>query len=56
MFKVWFTNFGYFSADESGTLKGAYLVCRQAGFQAQVYSPGGSIVATYCPMTGWRKV
>lgn len=56
MFKVWFTNFHYFSANESETLEGARLVCRRAGFQAQVYSPKGEIVATYCPMAGWREL
>ena len=56
MLKVWFTNFGYFSAHESGTLEDAHHLCRRAGFQAQVYSPSGSVVATYCPLAGWRKV
>lgn len=46
---------GYFSTDESGTLEGANLVCSRAGFQAQVYSPNGNVVATYCPLARWRK-
>jgi hypothetical protein len=56
MFKVWFTNFGYFSVDECSALEGAHRVCRRAGFQAQVYSPDGNVVATFCPMAGWREV
>jgi len=54
MWKVFFTNFGWFSARESETVERAVRVARDAGFQCQIYSPQGQVVATWCPIGGLR--
>jgi hypothetical protein len=54
MWKVFFINFGWFSARESKTIEKAKRVARDAGFQSAIYSPEGEIVATFCPMAGMR--
>ena len=51
MFKVFFINFGYYSANESDTLEGAKKIARKAGFQSRI-EHNGTIVATFCPMNG----
>jgi hypothetical protein len=56
MWKVFFINFGWFSARESNNVEQAVRVARDAGFQSQIYSPQGEIVATYCPLAGLRYV
>ena len=52
-FRIFLTNFGYYSQEEPDTLDGAKDVCRRAGFQATV-EQNGKTVATYCPLWGFR--
>lgn len=54
MWKVYFTNLGWFSSREGNTVEQATRIARDAGFQAQIYSPAGEIVATFCPSAGLR--
>ncbi len=56
MFKVFFTNFGYYSANERPTLEEAKVVARKAGFQSSITSPEGKVVASYCPLLGMREM
>lgn len=52
MYKVFFINFGYASANEGKSLDEAIKIARRAGFQSTIYSPEATIVATYCPISG----
>lgn len=54
MFKVWFVNFGYYSANEASTLEEAKMLCKRAGFQSTVEDSEGNTVASYCPISGWE--
>ncbi len=54
MFKVHFTNFGYYSANERETLEEAKKVARKAGFQSTIHDPSGEQVASFCPIAGLR--
>lgn len=54
MYKVYFVNFGYYSANESATLEGARDIARKAGFQSRVDGPDGRPVASWCPIGGWN--
>jgi hypothetical protein len=54
MFRVFFTNFGYFSQDGGATEEDARAIAKRAGFQSQITNPQGDIVATYCPLAGFR--
>ena len=56
MFRIYFTNFGYYSANESVDQAGAEKIARQAGFQSQIQAPDGTVRATYCPAVGIRKL
>lgn len=54
-FRVYFTNFQYYSARECDTLEGARKVARDAGFQS-VIEENGSAVASFCPIGGFRTI
>jgi len=54
MFKVWYSNFRYFSQDEWETFEDAVRHARQGGFQASIYK-GDHLVASFCPIAGVRK-
>jgi len=56
MWRVFFVNFGYFSANEGTTVEDAVRVARKAGFDAAIYSPEDQIVATYCVIGGLRWI
>jgi len=56
MYKVYFYNFGYFSANESATFEGAEKVARKAGFCSTVVDPNGNTVGSYDPIGGFRTV
>ncbi len=58
MYKVFFVNFGYYSANVAGTLDEAKAVCRKAGFQSVVedHTQNGAMVASYCPIAGWKLI
>lgn len=55
MFRIFFTNFGYYSQHEGRTLDEAREICRRACFQASVVRDGVT-VATYCPISGFRDL
>jgi hypothetical protein len=54
MWRVFFVNFGYFSANEGKSVEEAVKIARRAGFDAQIYSPSEQIVATYDVIGGLR--
>lgn len=54
MFRVFFSNFGYYSQYEGKTLDEAKSICRKACFQARI-EENGVLVATYCPLAGFRN-
>jgi hypothetical protein len=56
MWKVYFCNFGYYSANEGGSFEEAVKIAQRAGFQAQIYDPSGSVFATWCPMAGVQRL
>ena len=62
VFRVYFTNFDYYSANEAETLDKAKDIARRAGFQSQIvayaYSgaPTGETVMTFCPMVGFTPI
>jgi hypothetical protein len=56
MWKVYFCNFWYFSANEGRDLKEAVAIAKRAGFSSQIYDPSSEIVATWCPMVGLRML
>ena len=51
-YRVYFINFGYYSANESTSLEGARKIAKNAGFQS-VIECRGTQVATYCPLAGF---
>lgn len=51
-YRIYFTNFQYFSYNEAPTLDEAIKAARSAGFQSSIYSPDNEIVASYCPIGG----
>lgn len=53
MFRIYFINFGYYSANEAADLVGAKKIAQTAGFQSRVEDANGDVVATYCPAFGW---
>lgn len=55
MFKVRFVNFGYYSAQTGQTLDEAKKIARRAGFQSAIETEEGSVVASYCPVAGFRS-
>jgi hypothetical protein len=54
-YKIFFTNFGYFSSNEGESIEHAISLARNAGFQSVVYSPEEKAVASYCPIAGARQ-
>jgi len=52
MYKVYFINFQYYSANESSSFEEAKNIAKKAGFQSTI-EYNGTIVASYCPMLGW---
>lgn len=56
MFRVYFTNFEYYSANESDTFDGAVTIAKKSGFQSNIVDPSGVTVATWCPLIGLIKI
>lgn len=52
MYRVHFTNFNYYSANESETLEEAKKIAKYADFKATI-EYNGEIVASFCPDRGW---
>lgn len=55
MYRVWFVNFGYASANEGRTLEEARKIAKKAGFQSSILGPDGTVVATYDPIAGFQE-
>lgn len=58
-FRVYFVNFGYYSANEGTTLEEARKIAKKACFQSRIdcYSdehPAGRTVGSFCPIGGFR--
>ena len=53
MYRIWFVNFGYYSANESDTFEKIRSFARQAGFEARI-EKDGKPVAVYSPEFGLR--
>ena len=56
MYRVYFMNFKYFSANTSDTLEGAKKIAKDAGFQSVVYDDNDEIVVSFCPISGFRTL
>jgi hypothetical protein len=54
-YRVHFTNFHYYSANEAETLDGARRIAKDADFQATVEF-NGETVASYHPDHGWLNL
>lgn len=55
MFKVYFYNFGYYSANEGSSLDEAKAIAKKAYFQATIIDPNGERVLCFCPIRGFHK-
>lgn len=55
MYKVYFSNFHYYSANESNTFLGAKKIARAAGFDS-IIELNGEAVCTYSSATGFVNV
>jgi hypothetical protein len=53
-FRVYFTNFDYCSQHEGKTLDEAREIAQKAGFQASILDPQGNVVASWCPIAGFK--
>jgi len=53
MFKVWYSNFRYFSQDEFETIEDAFEHAKSTGFEATIYK-NDSLVASWSPISGKR--
>lgn len=53
MYKVFFINFGYYSANESETVEQAKSVARAAGYQCHI-EKDGDVILSYMPGAGFR--
>lgn len=53
MFRVYFTNFQYYSQNEGKTLEEAIQIAKQAGFDACIVQ-NGNIVATWSILGGTK--
>jgi hypothetical protein len=51
MFRVFYSNFGYFSHGEFLTFDLAVAQARKAGFQSSIYY-GETLVGAWCPIAG----
>jgi hypothetical protein len=56
MFKVYFYNFGYYSSREGKTLEEAKEIARDAGFQCSIYNEAGEHAASWCPLSGFKRI
>jgi len=54
MFRVYFTNFDYYSQNDAQTLTEAQNIARKAGFQCRIEDVQGNPVCSYCPLGGWK--
>lgn len=52
-YKVFFTNFGYYSANESETEAGARKIAVAAGYQCHIELDGAPVLS-YAPGVGFR--
>lgn len=55
MFKIYLTNFGYFTGASHATLEAAIAACKAACFEVQVYDSNDELVATWSPIGGTRS-
>ena len=55
MFRIFWTNHGYWHQASFTSLDDAAGQARQHGFQATIYG-GGYPVASYCPIGGLRRL
>lgn len=56
MYRVYFLNFKYFSANTSDSLEGAKKIARNAGFQSVVYDVNDEAIISFCPVSGFRTL
>ena len=54
MFKIFFLNFGYYSANMAHTLEEAKKIARRAGFQARIDQEEKPVMS-FCPWAGFRE-
>lgn len=52
MFRVFYSNFGYFSGSEFETLEEAFAHARKTGFQSTIYKDFDTLVGSWCPLAG----
>lgn len=56
MYKVYFVNFNYDSANKPSTIEEAKKVAKQAGFQSIVIKEeNDEVVGSFDPIIGWRN-
>lgn len=55
MYRIWFVNFGYVSANEGKTLEEAKKIAQKAGFQSTILDQDGNVVSTYDTIAGFRE-
>ncbi len=55
VFRVYFINFGYYSANETSNLDDAKKIAKTACFQS-VIECDGTQVASYCPLRGFNSL
>jgi hypothetical protein len=54
MFKIWMTNFNYYSQREFTNLEDARVYAKSTSFEVRV-DHGDVPVASYSPISGWRN-
>lgn len=55
MYKVYFSNFYYYSANTSDTIDGAKIIARKAGFDS-IIELNGEAVCTYTSINGFVNI
>jgi len=55
MFKVYFYNFGFYSAHIGKDLDEAKEIAKKAGFQSSIYNGNYERVMSYCPLNGFSR-
>jgi hypothetical protein len=54
-YRIYFTNFGYYSQDEFDSLELAQVYARSKSFQSQIVFDGVTVM-TWCPISGFRSM
>jgi hypothetical protein len=56
MYRVFFSNLGWFCQTSCDTFQRAVNLAKARGFEATIYNPQGMMVASWSPIGGLREV